>query len=161
MTEKATPRASYAVGDLVIPDADQFGGRMTPGVHRITKAPRTAREVNYVTEPVVEGLGRGVRAPAFALLPFEGTEEEAKNYKAPAATVVAFVPTPPAGTIVTVKGIKKIDPDRLYVVQGPAKKLNCARLAALGGIEGDRYWPAIPLSALTVIPLERITVNPA
>lgn len=158
MSSIGSPKESYKVGDLVVPDFEQFGPGVTPTVHKITKAPRTAREVNYVADPIAGG--RGLKAPAFAFLPFEGTEEEAQEWKRPSLTQVEYLPTPAHGTVVKIGGIPKINPEHLYVVIGDAKKLNNVRVCRLGGVDGRRYWPAIPVQKLTIIPLDRITITP-
>jgi hypothetical protein len=150
---------TFTVGDLVIPDLTMYPASAVRGVYKIEKAPRTAREKNYTARPV--NGGRGVKIVAELLTPFTGTEEEARTYQ-PAATVTfePYVATPDHGTVVKISGVAKVDPEHLYVVLGDARKPGAVKVTRLGGVDGGRYFPAIPVKMLTVVPLDRITVAP-
>jgi hypothetical protein len=145
----ATENRTYAVGDLVVPNPDAGWSRSMLGkTYRISKVPVGARGVNY-TADASDG-GRGLRGPADAFLPADA---------APTVTAVpvpVYEPTPPVGTVVTVTGVAKINPRDLYVVTAESRKPNCVRLSRLGGGDGSRYWPSIPVRLCTVVPLNEI-----
>jgi hypothetical protein len=141
---------TFHPGDRVTisPDAG-FGPSVDlSAVYVIRTVPRGANGVNYTADP--EQGGRGVRAPGYAFVAFDGTPP-AKH--AP----IASVPSIEAGNIVTVKH-PKIAAGQLYVVLGPARKAGGTKIVKLGG-DGGRYWPSMPTRLLTVIDPSTIRVE--
>lgn len=138
----------FQMGDLVTPVPGMFSVAMVnAGPYKITKVPVGPREKNYVAMPV-EGNGRGIRAPGYALAPYDN---EAPARHADGGLVFLDV-----GTVVTVEH-PKFKPADLYVVIGSSRK-GGNRLVKLGG-DGGRYWPSIPTTLCTVVDPESITVR--
>ncbi|WP_448812133.1 hypothetical protein [Agromyces bauzanensis] len=138
----STPRRALSVGDKVTIAPGLFPASVsTTQVFEITKVPTRANEVNYVASPV-DG-GRGVRAQAFAFIPFEG-EAEAPEVAGRREFAVPLT----MGTVVTVTH-PQFNPDDLYVVLAAARD-GGNRLTRLGG-ENDRYWKSIPTGLCTVV----------
>lgn len=136
VTTTAAYSTSHKLGDLVIihPDcdpADTHKGR----IFRITTAPKTSRQVNYIAEPI-EG-GRGVKGKADVFAPADGEQETA---------AAEIKPTEPVylGTVVKLRG----KGDANFVVIG--EQGGKYRVAKLGG-EGGRYFTGIARAALTVV----------
>lgn len=151
MSETTTRPASYKVGDVVVVDGIGWPAQYRGRAFRITKVPVGARGVNYTAEPV-DGSGRGIKAAAYQLLP-NGHPTEVNL---PPTVLPAYVPLPEVGAVVAVKGIRNLDAHTLYVVQGAARNhFDAVKLVRLGG-EGGRYWPAIPVKNVEVIPVSEI-----
>jgi hypothetical protein len=115
-------------------------------VWKVTKAPTARNQVNYLIEPVNGGVG--LRVKGYMLQP--ATEAEQAAAKAIAAAVPLLEPLH-AGQVVTVTGHSKVTPTDRYVVLGQ-KADDKVKLVKLGG-EGGRYWPSIPRTLLTVVPV--------
>lgn len=153
MTTTESLTRTFAIGDEVTADPALFGAGVAGIVYVIAKVPVGARGVNYVARPKGNPTGRGVKGPAYALRPYDPTAPAA------AATVIPYIPTPEMGTVVTVTGLRDEKDGALFVVLGDAKKPNAVRLVRLGGDNG-RYYPAIPVTRVTVVDPARIVVKP-
>lgn len=148
-----TETDTFKEGDLVTPRADLFSGSVPSGVFAITKVPSGAREVNYIAKPyntetkeVVEN-GRGLRAPAYAFSRYN-----------PMQPVMATFDFPPAdGTIIKLNAgmLRQADPKAYYVVLGPSRK-GGVKVTLLGGDPTGRYYPHVPLAAITEVPLTEV-----
>lgn len=160
MSEPTTPApVAHKIGDLVTPDPAAYGPGVRGKVYEIVKVPRTAREVNYTARPQGDPNGRGIKGPAWALLPHDPATTTTTATGVTMVPIPVYVPTPEAGTLVRVTGVPKINPTDLYVVQGDARNAAAAvKIVKLGG-EGGRYWPKIPVARLTVIPVSALTVG--
>lgn len=153
MTNTESLTRTFAIGDEVTADPALFGAWVAGIVYVIEKVPTGARGVNYVAKPKGNPTGRGVRCPAYALRPYDPTAPAAT------ATMIPYMPTPEMGAVVTVADLRDEKDGALFVVLGDAKKPNAVRLVRLGGDNG-RYYPAIPVSRVTVVDPARITVTP-
>lgn len=139
---------TFAVGDLVTGDPVSFPG-LASKVMRIEKVPTGPRGVNYVAKPL-DG-SRGARGPAYCFRPHQpdGT---------PGVGMLGVpyeeIPLPPMnGSVVKIAGRGwKGDPATLYVVVAESRKGGGVKVYPLGG--SDRYYPHVPLSMVTVVPLD-------
>lgn len=143
---------AYKVGDLVTAVPAYWPAHFLGVVFKVTKVPVGARGVNYVVERADGVQGRGLRGPAYAFQPHDGDAPAKSSYE---VILEEIAKTPDVGTVVTVQGISKINPETLYVVTAESRKPGCVRLSKLGG-EGSRYWPSIPVAMITVVPLHEI-----
>lgn len=135
---------TYQVGDEVTVVDASCRGRF-PGAYVITKVPVGARGVNYVAKPKNNPTGRGIRAEGQFFAPYTPGSEPTP------VTLRPYVPAPPVGAVITISGIRQIDPTVLYVVLGDARGHDGGvRTAVLGG-NGGRYYPSIPLANITVV----------
>lgn len=141
----------HKVGDLVVPNPSAYPANIHGVVFKIVKLPVGARGVNYVCERA-DGTGRGLRGPAWALLPHDPAAVPASTVPGRVVTAIPILPIPDVGAVVLVKGVRKIDPKTPYVVTAESRKPNCVRLTRLGGEDG-RYWPSVPVENVTVISL--------
>lgn len=147
---------TFKVGDLVTTSQAHYSSVRPGDVFKVEKAPTGARQVNYIVKPVDPATGdlipgaRGLKGPAYVFTKYDPANPPA------AVETVAFVPVPVAGTAVTVSGLPKINPDDLYIVMGYGSRDACAKLVKLHG-DGGRYWPNVPVAALTVVEREQIT----
>ncbi|MEU7802664.1 hypothetical protein AB0B10_25730 [Micromonospora arborensis] len=109
-------------------------------------------QVNVAIEP--EGGGRRQRINPAYLLPAPERSSDAAG-----ATVIPFEPLLWQGTVVRADrapaGVK-IPADRLFVVMGDKDGGVAYKLAYLGGDDKGRYWPKVPRSWLSVVPVESI-----
>lgn len=143
-TSTLTQNRTFARGDEVTADPALFGPGVAGIVYVIEKVPTGARGVNYVARPKGNPTGRGVRAPGYALRPYDPATDPAPR------PVIECLPTPTLGSVVTVTGMRQEADGTLFVVLGDAKKPNAVRLVRLGGDNG-RYYPSIHVSRLTVV----------
>lgn len=143
-TSTLTQNRTFAIGDEVTADPALFGPGVAGIVYVIEKVPTGARGVNYVARPKGNPHGRGVRAPGYALRPYDPTTDPAP------VAVIPYLPSPVLGSVVTVTGMRDEADGTLFVVLGEAKKPNAVRVARLGGDNG-RYYPAVPIAVLTVV----------
>ena len=125
-TQTQDKAPALAVGDRVLVNHPGYDGRMFV----VEKLPTGAREVNAVVRD--PNTRQGLRVRPSVLLP-EGTERPEPD----------FTYAPPTGTVVTVEGSGKIDPRVYYVVLKPGH--DTASIARLGGSDGDRYYPKVPV----------------
>lgn len=140
----------FQVGDLFTVDPALYPAQCHGVVYRVESLPKGANGVNYKGLPV-DGSGRGVRAPEYAMRPHDPNEQQQERPK--------YLPLPEIAAVVRVNGVRGINPSDLYVVTGyPSNRMNAVRLMRLGG-EGGRYWKAIPVSALEVVDPDRIVVK--
>lgn len=145
-----TATRTFNVGDLVIVDPAANWPYSTRGiVYRITQVPTGARGVNYLAKPKDNPAAPGIRGRSDSLLPWSEGETTTPVH------LIEYKPLPVMGAVVRVSGFDKINPNDLYVVMGPAKRPNCVRLVLLGGND-DRYFTAIPVDRLTIVPRENI-----
>jgi hypothetical protein len=137
-----TMTRTFQVNDEVTVVGDR--GRF-PGVYVITKVPVGARGVNYTAKPKNDPTGRGLRAEGqFFTAHIPGAEPVR-------AVLRPYVPAPSTGAVITISGIRKIDPTTLYVVLGEGRgRDNGVRAARLGG-DGGRYYTSIPVANVTVV----------
>lgn len=140
----AEPGGPFEVEDRVIVDPG-LQRRQDRGVVYLVKE---ILPVNVVIEP--EGGGRRQRINPAYLLPAPERSSDA-----------AFIPFEPLlwpGTVVRADrapAVVKIPTDQLFVVLSDRDGGLAYKLAYLGGNEG-RYWPKVPRSWLTVVPVESI-----
>ena len=157
MSTTTTAPQTFAVGDLVTTEPDFFPTIRVGTVFKIEKAPRTAREKNYVAKPANPETGevipgaRGVRAPAYALRAYDPANPTT-------AGEIPFIPTPDTGAVFEVNGHPKIEDGTLFVSWGPGSKDNSVKAAKLGGDNGG-YWPSINLRFVTEVPLSDLAAR--
>lgn len=138
----------FKMGDVVTVAPGVFAERVSTMLpYEITKVPTRSNEVNYVATP--KGGGRGVRAPAYAFVKFEGGYNEAAVQRA-----VAYEIPLDQGVVVTVNHPKL--GTHLYVCTGTSRDGRTNRLVKLGG-DGGRYW-RIPTRLCTVVDVELLKV---
>lgn len=139
----------YNVGDRFTVRPDLFPRGCHGVVYVVTSVPKGSRGVNYTGAPA-DGVGRGVRAPEYAMRPYvEGEQPEPEP--SPLATLAAM---PDVGALVTVKSdapTRSVPKGPLYIVLGAARNhIDAVRLVRLGG-DGGRYYTRVPVAWLTVI----------
>lgn len=157
MTHGHIQGKTFKVGDYVTVDPNAgFAAHFNGVLFRITKEPVGARGVNYIAERADGVQGRGIKGPASALLP---ADPDAPRKSAYEVLVEQIEATPNVGTVVTVSNVAKINPRHLYVVTAESRKPGCVRLSKLGGGDGSRYWPSIPVANITVVPLSEVAAR--
>lgn len=142
----------FLPGDLVTADPALFGPSVHGTVFKVTGVPQGARGVNYTAKPVDPETGeftggRGLKGRGDSLVAYDPANPPSKHG-------VPLVLTPPMGSVVTVR-LRNIDPATLFVVLGDARQANCVKLVRLGGDNG-RYYPRVPVSTVTVVPLANL-----
>jgi hypothetical protein len=148
VTELDTHR-TYHVGDLVEVVPTDYPQGAIVGIYRVKKVPVGSKAYNYVLESV-HGL-KGVKADAYSMIPFDGSEKDAMTANIPAGVNIDDLkPTPAVGTVVLARNLRGVPYGVPLVVLGNGGKPNTVKIARLGGDNG-RFWPSIPKRFITVV----------